>query len=92
MRVWLYTHIQSADLRRLDQVATGQLVTRSLTDIQLVDTLLKTFPQLIGYAPILIAICDHRHHHQSDHGRAGDPRAPDQRLAGQQVPRAGCGL
>ena len=32
MRVWLYTHIQSADLRRLDQVATGQLVTRSLTD------------------------------------------------------------
>jgi ATP-binding cassette subfamily B protein len=56
MRVWLYTHIQSADLRRLDQVATGQLVTRSLTDIQLVDTLLKTFPQLIGYAPILIAI------------------------------------
>ena len=44
MRVWLYTHIQSADLRRLDQVATGQLVTRSLTDIQLVDTLLKIVP------------------------------------------------
>jgi ATP-binding cassette, subfamily B, bacterial len=56
MRVWLYTHIQSADLRRLDQVATGQLVTRSLTDIQLVDTLLKVFPTLIGYAPILIAV------------------------------------
>jgi ATP-binding cassette subfamily B protein len=56
MRVWLYTHIQSADLRRLDQVATGQLVTRSLTDIQLVDTLLKTFPTLIGFAPILLAV------------------------------------
>jgi ATP-binding cassette subfamily B protein len=56
MRVWLYTHIQSADLRRLDQVATGQLVTRSLTDVQLVDTLLKLFPTLIGYAPILIAV------------------------------------
>ena len=56
MRVWLYTHIQSADLRRLDQVATGQLVTRSLTDIQLVDTLLKTFPQLIGYAPICSSV------------------------------------
>ena len=40
----------------LDQVATGQLVTRSLTDIQLVDTLLKTFPQLIGYAPILLSV------------------------------------
>jgi ATP-binding cassette subfamily B protein len=56
MRVWLYTHIQSADLRRLDQVATGQLVTRSLTDIQLVDTLLRVFPTLIGYAPILLSV------------------------------------
>ena len=44
LRVWLYTHIQSADLRRLDQVATGQLVTRSLTDLQLVDTLLRDLP------------------------------------------------
>src|SRR5262245_34160922 len=26
MRVWLYTHIQSADLRGLDKVVTGQLV------------------------------------------------------------------
>ena len=92
MRVWLYTHIQSADLRRLDQVATGQLVTRSLTDIQLVDTLLKTFPQLIGYAPILLSVGDHRHHHQSDHGRAVDPRAPDQRLAGQQIPEPAAGV
>jgi ATP-binding cassette subfamily B protein len=56
MRVWLYTHIQSADLRRLDRVATGQLVTRSLTDIYLVDQLLKLFPTLIGYAPILFAV------------------------------------
>jgi ATP-binding cassette subfamily B protein len=56
MRVWLYTHIQSAELRRLDQVATGQLVTRSLTDIQLVDTLLRVFPTLIGYTPILLSV------------------------------------
>ena len=56
MRVWLYTHIQSADLRRLDRVATGQIVTRSLTDIQLVDTLLKVFPTLIGYTPILLSV------------------------------------
>jgi ATP-binding cassette, subfamily B, bacterial len=56
LRVWLYTHIQSAELRRLDQVATGQLVTRSLTDIQLVDTLLRIFPTLIGFAPVLLAI------------------------------------
>ncbi|HXY91414.1 MAG TPA: ABC transporter ATP-binding protein [Acidimicrobiia bacterium] len=56
MRVWLYTHIQSADLRRLDRVATGQLVTRSLTDVQLVDSILATFPTLIGYSPIILAV------------------------------------
>jgi ATP-binding cassette subfamily B protein len=56
MRVWLYTHIQSADLRKLDAVASGQLVTRSLTDIQLVDTLLRVFPTLIGYTPILLSV------------------------------------
>ncbi|MEX1008335.1 MAG: ABC transporter ATP-binding protein [Acidimicrobiia bacterium] len=56
MRVWLYTHIQSAELRRLDAVATGQLVTRSLTDIQLVDVLLRVFPTLLGYTPILLSV------------------------------------
>jgi ATP-binding cassette subfamily B protein len=56
MRVWLYTHIQSADLRGLDKVVTGQLVTRSLTDVQLIDMLLRILPGLIGAAPLLIAI------------------------------------
>ena len=56
MRVWLYTHIQSADLRALDKVATGQLVTRSITDLQLVEQLLRIFPTLIGFAPLLIAL------------------------------------
>ena len=56
LRVWLYTHIQSADLRALDKVATGQLVTRSITDLQLVENLLRIFPTLIGFAPLLIAL------------------------------------
>ena len=56
LRVWLYTHIQSADLRALDKVATGQLVTRSITDLQLVEQLLRIFPTLIGFAPLLIAL------------------------------------
>jgi ATP-binding cassette subfamily B protein len=55
LRVWLYTHIQSAELRRLDAVANGQLVTRSLTDVALVETLLRLFPTLVGFMPILIA-------------------------------------
>ena len=56
LRVWLYTHIQSAELRRLDALASGQLVTRSLTDVQLVETLLRIFPTLFGFVPVLIAI------------------------------------
>jgi ATP-binding cassette subfamily B protein len=56
LRVWLYTHIQSAELRRLDHLKSGQLVTRSLTDIQLVEILLSIFPTIIGYAPLLLAI------------------------------------
>ncbi len=56
LRVWLYTHVQSADLRNLDRVATGQLVTRSITDLQLVEQLLRIFPTLIGFTPLLVAL------------------------------------
>ena len=48
--------MQSADLRTLDHVATGQLVTRSITDLQLIENLLRIFPTLIGFAPLLIAL------------------------------------
>jgi ABC-type multidrug transport system fused ATPase/permease subunit len=56
LRVWLYTHVQSAELRALDQVATGQLITRSITDLQLVEYFLRVFPTLIGFSPLLIAV------------------------------------
>ena len=54
--MWLYTHIQSADLRSLDEVASGQLVTRSITDLQLIEQLLRLFPTLIGFTPLIIAV------------------------------------
>ena len=56
LRMWLYTHIQSGDLRRLDTVATGQLLTRSLTDVELIVTLLRVLPTLTGFVPVLVAI------------------------------------
>ena len=56
LRMWLYTHIQSGDLRRLDTVATGQLVTRSLTDVELMVTLLRALPTLTGFLPVLVAV------------------------------------
>ena len=56
MRTWLYTRIQWAELRRLDTVASGQLVTRSMTDLQLLVQLLQIFPALVGLAPVLVAL------------------------------------
>jgi ATP-binding cassette subfamily B protein len=56
LRVWLYTHIQSAELSSLDKVATGQLVTRSITDLQLIEQLLRIFPTLVGALPLLLAL------------------------------------
>ena len=56
MRTWLYTHIQAAELRRLDSVDSGQLVTRALTDLQLLENLLTIFPIVIGYTPLLLGI------------------------------------
>lgn len=56
MRTWLYTHVQAAELRRLQTVDSGQLVTRALTDLQLLENLLTIFPTVIGYTPLLLAI------------------------------------
>jgi ATP-binding cassette subfamily B protein len=56
LRTWLYTRIQSAELRRLDQVASGQMVMRSMTDLQLLVQLLTVFPTLVGVAPIIFAL------------------------------------
>jgi ATP-binding cassette subfamily B protein len=56
LRVWLYTHLQSAELTTLDHVSSGQLVTRSITDLQLVEYFLRIFPTLIGFSPLLVAV------------------------------------
>jgi ATP-binding cassette subfamily B protein len=48
--------VQSADLRRLDTVAGGQLVARSLTDVALVEQLLLIFPAIIGFVPLLLGL------------------------------------
>lgn len=56
LRVWLYTRIQAAELANLDKVAAGQLVTRSITDLQLIEQLLRIFPTLVGVTPLLLAL------------------------------------
>ena len=56
LRAWMYTRIQSATQRRLDELTTGQLVTRSISDLGLVQIVLTVLPILIGLSPALIGL------------------------------------
>src|SRR5688572_14066123 len=37
LRTWLYRSVHSAELQRLDGIASGQLITRSLTDLNFIE-------------------------------------------------------
>ncbi len=54
MRNRLYEQLQKAAPRDLDAVATGQMVTRSLSDLELLQLLLKLLPALVSFVPIII--------------------------------------
>lgn len=56
LRVWLYTRIQAAENLTLNKMAAGQVVTRSLTDLELVERILGIVPTLIGVVPLLIGL------------------------------------
>ena len=56
LRVWLYTRIQAAEAARLDRVAGGQMVTRALTDLQLVERILGIVPAILGMVPLLLGL------------------------------------
>ncbi|WP_419845071.1 ABC transporter ATP-binding protein [Candidatus Poriferisocius sp.] len=56
LRTWLYTRVQWADLRTLDKVTGGQLVTRSMTDLNLVQGTLQLLPTIVTLAPATIAL------------------------------------
>lgn len=54
LRVRLYDRLQRADPRDLDGVATGQVVTRSLSDLELLQLLLQILPLLVAGVPVLL--------------------------------------
>jgi ATP-binding cassette subfamily B protein len=53
LRVWLHERLESLDPRSLDVVATGQMVTRAMTDLQLMESFILLIPYLIGYTLVL---------------------------------------
>ena len=56
LRTWLYTRVQWADLRKLDKISGGQLVTRSMTDIKLVQRMLQFLPAIVTLVPATLAL------------------------------------
>ena len=52
LRMRVYRAIQSAELRRLDRVATGQLVTRSLSDVGTITQSIQILPAIIFLIPL----------------------------------------
>ena len=56
LRAWLYTRVQWADLRMPKQMATGQLVTRSMTDLKMVQRIIQFLPSIVTLAPATIAL------------------------------------
>lgn len=63
LRIWLYERLQSTDPKRLDALATGQMITRAQTDLLLLELLVLVLPAvvvvslvLLGLAVILLSI------------------------------------
>ena len=56
LRAWLYTRMQWADSRMSGQMATGQLVTRSMTDLKMVQHIIQFLPSYVTLAPATIAL------------------------------------
>lgn len=56
LRTRLYRAIQSAELKRLDRMAGGQLVARSLTDVAMIERFMAFAPSLIGILPLMLGL------------------------------------
>ncbi|MDQ3107380.1 MAG: ABC transporter ATP-binding protein/permease [Actinomycetota bacterium] len=54
LRNRLYEQLQRATPRDLDAVATGQVITRSLSDLELLQLLLRVLPLLVAGVPVLL--------------------------------------
>jgi len=56
LRTSLYHAIQSAEVQQLDEIAGGQLITRSLSDLQIVQSVMDLLPQALALGPAIAGI------------------------------------
>lgn len=53
LRLRLYRALQSADLGRLDRLASGQLVTRAMTDLTMIEKIIRLLPIVVTVLPFI---------------------------------------
>ena len=51
LRIWLYERLQSTDPERLDSLSTGQMVTRAMTDLLLLELVVLVVPTVAVVEP-----------------------------------------
>ena len=56
LRTDLYHTIQTAEVRELDEIAGGQLITRSLSDLQIVQSIMNLLPVALALGPAIFGI------------------------------------
>jgi ATP-binding cassette subfamily B protein len=56
VRTLLYSAVQSADPEKLRSMASGQLITRSLTDLKAIEYFLAFAPTIVGILPLFIGV------------------------------------
>ena len=56
VRMWMYDAVQSASARDLRSVASGQIITRALTDLHLLEQFLRMMPMIVGILPLFIGV------------------------------------
>ena len=54
LRTDLYHSIQTAEVRDLDTIAGGQLITRSLSDLQIVQSIMNLLPIALALGPAML--------------------------------------
>src|SRR5579884_1658427 len=56
LRLWLYRRLQDRDLKALDQLPTGQLITRAVTDLNYLEQLTLILPGVILVAGLVLVV------------------------------------
>jgi len=56
LRIWLYERLQSTDPARLDALSTGQMVTRAMTDLLLLEQVVLVVPTVALVGSILLGV------------------------------------